>query len=140
MIGVKKQRIFRCFFIFLNSVILKKNMKKILNSFKFAINGLKEVFLGERNFQIMAAIAFLVVGAMFYFPTERTEKAVLAMAIFLVLTLEIINSLVERLMDFLQPQHDELVRIIKDLSAAAVLTASIGAVIIGLIIFLPYIF
>jgi len=59
--------------------------------------------------------------------------------IFAVLVLELINSTVERIMDFLGPDQDEKVRIIKDLMAAIVLLAGLAAIIVGIIIFYPYI-
>lgn len=87
----------------------------------------------------MAIAAFVVVFFMFYFPTTRMEKIALLLMIFSVLTLELINSTVERIMDLLHPHNGEGVKIIKDLMAAIVLVASLGAAIIGLVIFLPYI-
>lgn len=86
----------------------------------------------------MLAMALIIVGAMFYFPTSRAEKAILSTAIFAVLTLEMVNIVIERLLDFIHPGHHEEVRIIKDLIAAIVLIASFGAAIIGLIVFWPY--
>lgn len=88
----------------------------------------------------MLLFALIAVFLMFYFPTSRTEKAVIATAIFAVLTLELVNIVIERLLDFIQPKHDEKVRIIKDLMAAIVLLASLGVVVIGLIVFWPHIF
>ena len=88
---------------------------------------------------IWVLVAAVVVAAMFYFPTSPLEKVVLLAAIFAVLVLELINSVVERVTDFLKPGHSEEARLVKDLMAAIVLLASIGAVIIGLIIFVPYI-
>lgn len=86
----------------------------------------------------MLAMAFAIVGAMFYFPTSRAEKAILATTIFAILTLEMVNIVIERVLDFLHPDHHEEIRIIKDLMAAIVLIASFGAAVIGLIIFWPH--
>jgi len=115
-------------------------VKKFRDSFKYAINGLKETLIFERNFKIMLLFALVAVFLMFYFPTSRTEKAVIATAIFAVLTLELVNIVIERLLNFLQIEYSEEVRIIKDLMAAIVLLASLGAVVIGLIVFWPHIF
>src|SRR3989344_2961201 len=115
-------------------------MRKLRDSFKYAFNGFKETLIHERNFKIMIIVAALVVAAMLYFPTSRTEKAVLMTAIFTVLTLELVNVVIERLLDFLQPKYNEQVRLIKDLMAAIVLVASFGAVIIGLLVFWPHFF
>ena len=115
-------------------------MKKLRKSFGHAADGLRETLIHERNFKIMLGIVFIIVGAMFYLPTLRAEKAILATAIFAVLTLEMVNIVIERLLDFLHPAHHKKVRIIKDLMAAIVLIASFGATIIGLMIFWPHIF
>lgn len=117
-----------------------KIMKKLKDSFKFALSGLKETLIFERNFRIMIFIAMIVIVAMFYFPTSRTEKAVLFAAIFSVLAIELVNTVIERLLDFLEPMHHEKVRVIKNLMAAIVLVTCLGAIIIGLIVFWPYFF
>lgn len=114
-------------------------IKKIQGGFKAAFNGFKETIVFERSFKVMIFIAALVTAAMFYFPTSRLEKVVLIITIFSVLILELINSTVERIMDFVTSEHDERIRIIKDLMAAIVLLASFGAAVIGALIFLPYI-
>ena len=75
---------------------------------------------------------------MFYFPLPSLERAVLILTIILVLSLELINSQIERILDFLQPDHDPKIERIKDLSAAAVLVASLGSIAIALLILLPY--
>ncbi|MEK7122145.1 MAG: diacylglycerol kinase family protein [Patescibacteria group bacterium] len=113
-------------------------MKKLKDSFKFAFSGLKETLIFERNFRIMFTAALLMAGAVFYFNTSRTEKAVIFTAIFAVLTLELINTAIERLLDFLEPAHHEQVRLIKDLMAAVVLVSCFGAIIIGVIVFWPH--
>ncbi|MEK7553536.1 MAG: diacylglycerol kinase family protein [Patescibacteria group bacterium] len=110
-------------------------MKKLRDSFKYAINGLKETLIFERNFKIMLFFALFAIFLMFYFPTSRTEKAIIITAIFAVLTLELVNIVIERLLDFIQSEYSDKVRIIKDLMAAIVLLASFGAVVIGLIVF-----
>lgn len=115
-------------------------MKKFTTGFKAALAGLKETLIKEQNFKIMLAIAALVVFMMFYLPTAKLEKVGLLVAVFSVLTIELINSTLERVIDFLHPQQDERIRIIKDLSAAIVLFASIGAAFIGIIVFWPYLF
>lgn len=119
---------------------MERRDKKISNGFRAAWNGFKETLIYEKSFKVMLVIAAIVIGAMFYFPTGPLEKVVLLATIFGVLVLELLNSVVERVMNALSPEYHEQARIIKDLMAAIVLLASIGAIIIGLMIFLPYIF
>lgn len=111
----------------------------MIKSFQAAFNGFSESLIKERNFKIMVFIAAAVIILMFYFPTNRLEKVALLITIFSVLLLELINTAVERIMDFLEPQEHEKVRIIKDLMAAVVFLACFGSVVIGLVVFWPYI-
>ena len=112
--------------------------KNIFLSLRDAWRGVWTVLIQEPAFKYMMAAALLVIGAMLYFPTSRTEKAVLLTMIFSVLGLELINSVMERFLDFLQPNLDPRVRIIKDLLSAFVFLIAFGAAIIGILIFWPY--
>jgi len=112
--------------------------KNIFLSLRNAWKGIWTVLVKEPAFKYMALAALLVVGAMLYFPTTRTEKAVLLVMIFSVLGLEMINSIMERFLDFLQPNQDPRVKIIKDLLSAFVFLVILGAAIIGILIFWPY--
>ncbi len=117
---------------------MKKN-RRLRDGLRAAFDGFKETLIFERVFRVMLIVTLIVIGAMLYFPTSRLEKVVLLASVFAVLVLELINSVVERVMDFLSPEYSEQARIVKDLMAAIVLLASIGAVVIGIIIFWPYI-
>lgn len=113
-------------------------MKKLIRAFYNAFRGIKEAFF-EQSFRILFIIAFFVAFCLFYFPFESLERAVLILVVILVLSLELINSQIERILDILRPDYSEEVRKMKDISAGAVLTASIGAVILAVIIILPYV-
>jgi diacylglycerol kinase len=112
---------------------------RLFKSFKFAWQGLVKVFKEEQNFQIHSAIAVLILLLAFYFQIVVWQWVILILIIALVLVLEIINSIFERLLDLLKPRIHEYVGDIKDMTAAAVFVGALAAVIIGLIIFLPYI-
>lgn len=118
---------------------LNQRKKNIFLSFKTAWKGLWTVLVQEPAFKYMLLVAIIIIGAMLYFPTSRTEKAVLLVMMFSVLILELINSVMERFLDFLQPAEDKRVRRIKDLMAAIVFLVSLGAIVIGLLIFWPHI-
>ncbi|UOQ46351.1 diacylglycerol kinase family protein [Halobacillus salinarum] len=111
--------------------------KKKFIGFIFAWRGIVEVYKTERNFRFHVAAAIGVVAAGFLFDVTRLEWAVLLTIIPLVMALEMINSSIERVMDYLSPERDPLVGMIKDISAGAVLVASIFAVLIAILIFLP---
>ncbi|TFB09100.1 diacylglycerol kinase family protein [Candidatus Atribacteria bacterium MT.SAG.1] len=115
------------------------NFKKLNTSIKTAIIGLRSVIKEEQTFKIQTAVAILVVFFMFYFPLSALERTILILSIVLVLGLELINSQIERVLDFLEPEFNHKIRMIKDLSASAVLVVVIGSIFIGLLIFLPYV-
>lgn len=114
------------------------SFKRLIRSHKFAIEGLKSVFKEEQSFRAQLLIAAIVGLLMLYLPLSSAEKVVLILAIMMVLILELINSQIERILDILEPNYNERVKRIKDISAAAVLIACLSAAFIGLLIFLPY--
>lgn len=111
--------------------------KKIKKSFGYAWQGIV-FFLEERNIKIHLAMAFLVTAMGFYFKIKTSEWIGVILSIVLVLSLEIINTVVEEVMDLTHPDKDGKIMKIKDMSAASVFVAALGSVIIGLIIFIPY--
>jgi diacylglycerol kinase len=117
---------------------MKFKNKNIFTSFKFAFSGLKVIFKEEYCFRIEFAAAVLASLAAFYFPLTPTEKVVVLIMIFVVLTAELSNSVLERVLDLVSPQFNKKVEKIKDMLAAIVLFSSLVALIVGLIIFLPY--
>ncbi|NTW14183.1 MAG: diacylglycerol kinase family protein [Candidatus Moranbacteria bacterium] len=114
-------------------------MKKFAKSFSHAANGIRQVYRSERNFRIESVLGIFVLLLSCLLPLSRTEWITVLLTIGLVLSFEILNTAVERLMDMLQPEFHHEVKIIKDLSAAAVLTVSIFAWLVGLVVFVPYI-
>jgi diacylglycerol kinase len=118
---------------------MEPNKKNLIRSFQTAFRGLWWALREEPAFKYMIAAALVVFAGIVYFPTKRSENIALITMIFAVLGLELINSVLERFLDFLQPQYDERVRTIKDIMAAIVLLTSIGAALIGTLIFWPYI-
>jgi len=115
------------------------DFKKLGFSIKTALKGLGVAVREEQTFKIQLGIGILVLFLMFCFPLTRIERAILVLTVSLVLSLELINSQIERILDFLQPNYDPKVKLIKDLSAGAVLLSALGSIIIGLLIFLPYV-
>ena len=113
---------------------------QFVKSLSCALRGLVHVIKNEKNFQNELVISFVVILAMIYFNVTRTETVALVLVIAGVLILELLNTVVERVVDILNPRIHPYARLIKDLMAAIVLISAIFAVIIGFIIFLPYIF
>jgi len=111
-----------------------------LYSFKYAFNGIKELIDNEHNFWIHLCATFLVIVAGFLFKVSTLEWLAIVFGIGFVITLEAINSSIEKLSDFVSPDKNDHIKKVKDLAAAGVLISSATALIIGLIIFLPKIF
>ena len=115
-------------------------IKEFFKSFRHALRGLRYAIKNEKNFQNELVIAFLAIIAMFYFRVTRPEVIVTSTMIMAVMVMEMLNTIVERIIDILKPGIHPYARLIKDLMAASVLLVSLLALIIGLIIFIPYIF
>ena len=113
-------------------------IRKFVRSIKHALRGLAYVLRYEKNFQNQVAIAILVVIGMFYFNLTRGERVILFLVIMEVLVMELLNTVVERVVDILKPRVHPYARLIKDLMASTVLLSAILAITIGWIIFLPH--
>ncbi|MEI7749896.1 MAG: diacylglycerol kinase family protein [Candidatus Moraniibacteriota bacterium] len=114
-------------------------MTKFAKSFRHATDGIRSAFSTERNLRIEFMLGAMSIILSFLLPLSITERAVVFLTIGVILPLEIVNTCFERLMDVLSPQYHESVRVIKDLTAGAVLIASIAATFVGLVIFVPHI-
>jgi len=115
----------------------KFSIKRRIESFKYAFNGLKTLVTEEHNARIHIIISTIVIISGFVLNINATEWISICFAIGLVIVTETINSAIENLADFVSPQKNELIRKTKDLAAFAVLFAAFISVIIGFIIFLP---
>lgn len=115
------------------------NLKKLFRSFRHAFRGLKYMLKNEQNFQMEVLVGIFVVILMFLFPTRALEKIALFIVIFATLAIELVNSMFERVVDILKPRVHPYAQLVKDITAAAVLLSCVGAIIVGVIIFYPYI-
>ena len=113
-------------------------IKRLYKSFAYAFRGLGKTLREEQNLQIQSIAGLVVIILGWYFRIEVEEWLILILVIGLVILMEIINSAIERITDVLKPRLDNYVKEIKDIMAAAVMLASVIAVTVGLIIFLPY--
>jgi len=115
----------------------KFSIKRRLQSFGYAFNGLKILLKEEHNARIHLLAAICAVVASIVFRISLYEWVVVIFAIGFVLVMEILNTIVENIADFISPNIDKRIKKIKDLSAAATLISAIVALIIGIIVFLP---
>ncbi|WP_173916106.1 diacylglycerol kinase family protein [Halobacillus sp. Marseille-Q1614] len=119
------------------STDLNARKRKYKIGFNHAFNGLKEVYRKEGNFKIHILAAVLAVLLGVVLKVSLIEWTVLTVIIVLVFALEMVNTSIERIMDYLAPERHPLVGEIKDIAAGAVLIAALGSVIIGCLIFIP---
>ena len=115
-------------------------MRKLIefSSFKYALSGITRAFKSERNFRLIILCAFLVTVFGFCFDISKSEWLILLLCCSGVIVSEMINTAIETIVDIVSPEYHESAKKIKDISAGAVLLASFFSVIIGTIIFLPY--
>ena len=112
-------------------------LKKRLDSFKYAFKGIYIFFKTQPNAWIDAFFSLLVIGGGLFFQISTIEWLFCISAIALVLSAEAFNTAIEFLTDLVSPDYHPLAGKTKDVAAGAVLLAAIGALVIGLIIFLP---
>jgi len=116
------------------------NLNRFIQSFKDAVRGMVYVFKHEQNFRLQVIVAIMVLLGSWFFKMRKSEIIVIGLLVVLVLILELLNSAVEKLSDVLKPRLNWQIQVVKDVMAAVVFLASLGALIIGAVIFWPYVF
>ena len=113
-------------------------MIRFFRSLGYAWQGLRQVVASENSFRIHLIAASVAIILMVVLRVTRTETILLILLISSILTMELVNTVVERFVGLLEPRVHSYVRMIKDIMAAAVLVNSVAAAVIGLLIFWPY--
>ena len=114
--------------------------KKLINSFKYAIQGILSSFKTERNMKIHIFIMILVIVAGVILKINKYEWIACILCFAIVISGELFNTAIETVVDMVMPYKNDKAKIAKDIAAGAVLTLAIGAAVIGVIIFVPKIF
>ncbi len=109
----------------------------LVASFRNALSGLGQLLRSQRNARIHLAITLAVLGVSSWLRLSTGDWALLALAAALVWTAELINSALEAVVDLATKEWQPLARDAKDLSAAAVLVAAVGAAVVGLLVLGP---
>ena len=112
-------------------------MKNRIRSFGYALKGIKAVFGKEANMNIHLIMTTLVIICGFVFSISITEWMLCIGCFGLVISLEMLNSAIENLVDLVSPEKHVLAGKVKYIAAGAVLVGAICAAIVGLIIFVP---
>ena len=112
----------------------------LFKSFGFAIEGIKLAYKYNRNIKIHSVAAILAIILSLVLGITWFEFGLILITILLVIAAEMINTAIEEMVDLIVQEHREQARIAKDVAAGMVLLTAIGSVVIGAVIFLPYIF
>ena len=108
-----------------------------LASFGHALRGIRVLFKSQVNARLHLLAATLVIALGWGLQVSATEWLGLVLAMAAVFTAEALNTALELLVDLVSPEWNALARDAKDVAAGAVLLASIGALVVGGLVFLP---
>ena len=110
-----------------------------LTSFSFACEGVVEFVKTEFNGWVHVFFTVAVIIAGFCYQIEAKEWAILFVCMGTVISVEMLNTAIERLCDHVTPEIHPQIKIVKDMASAAVLIMALFASVTGLIVFWPYI-
>ncbi|MBP3964192.1 diacylglycerol kinase family protein [Paenibacillus lignilyticus] len=113
-------------------------MNRLLRSFYYAGSGILSAVRTQANMKIHVVCAIVVNAAGLVVGLTRMEWAVIIAAQAVVMAAELMNTAVEHVVDLASPSRHPLAKAAKDTAAGGVLVAAIGAVIIGLFVFIPH--
>ncbi|WP_187478156.1 diacylglycerol kinase family protein [Amniculibacterium sp. G2-70] len=108
-------------------------------SILFAWKGLVYMVKSERNFKIEFLALLINVILIFLLDLNLVDAILILICCFTVLAAEMINTSVEKLCDFLHPTFHPKIGLIKDISAGAVFLLAILSVVVGVLVYLPYV-
>lgn len=108
-----------------------------LKSISFAVKGAVKLITTEHSIMVQFSIGILMTILGFYCNITRTEWLFQTLAIGFVMSIEGLNTAIEKIADFIHPNYHERIGFIKDISAGAVLFAAFTAIAIGFIIYIP---
>lgn len=97
----------------------------------FAVTGVSEVWRSEKSFRTQAVVAVAAIIVLALIRPGLIWTGLIVVAIALVLALEMINAAIEYMIDHIHPDVAPEIRRAKNVAAAAVLVASLGAAVVG---------
>ncbi len=108
-----------------------------IRSIRIALDGIKHVLISQQNARIHAVISLVVLILAILLRLTSLEWTALLVVIGLVWTAEIFNTAMEVLVDMVSPEHSQGGKVIKDISAGAVLITALLSILVGILIFGP---
>lgn len=112
-------------------------LKRLLQSFKYASKGVYYALKEEQNMKIHFLLSFMVFILSIIFGISAYEAIALVLVISFVIAMEMINTIMERVMDIIKPRMHPYAKHVKDMLAATVLIGALASAVVGLIIFVP---
>jgi len=113
-------------------------IRERIRSFDYAFRGIKFLIKSQHNARIHLLATILAILLGYYLRIKQAEWIFITIAIILVWITEAINTSLELLANLVSKEHDDLIGRAKDVAAGAVLISAIGSVIIGILVFIPY--
>ena len=114
-----------------------KDKRKFSSSIKNCLEGINFVITNESNFKKEIVIGIIALLLSYILKISRIEFIIILIMIALVLTSEIINTSIEKVVDLYTKDYNNLAKIAKDVSAGSVLVMSIFSLLVGATVFLP---
>jgi diacylglycerol kinase (ATP) len=114
------------------------NIHKHIHSYGYALEGIHYALSKDQNLRIHFIAAILVIIFSIFFDVNPFEMGILGVMIVLVIVAEMVNTAIEQMVDLITNEHRKEAKIAKDVAAGMVLVTVIGSVIVGVLIFAPY--
>ena len=117
-------------------------MKKppFYKSLLYSIKGIFWMLKSERNFQLEVFALIINLFLIVYFKLNSTDVALILLVCFLVLIAETINTAIEKICDFVEPNFNKKIGLIKDIAAGSVILATLLSIIVGVLVYNKYFF
>ena len=114
-------------------------IKKRIKGLIIAISGMFFLLKNEDSIKVQSLFFLLFIFLGYYFEITKNEWMIHIILIGFILTAEALNTVAEKICDFINPKYDDRIKLIKDISAGAVSFAVISSLIVLIIIYYPYI-
>ncbi len=115
------------------------NLKRFYKSFHYALQGINYALQHDQNLVVHFIIACFIILFSMIFDVTPFEMGILGVTILVMISAEMVNTAIEKMVDLITKEHRAEAKIAKDVSAGMVLLTSVGSAIIGILIFLPHV-
>lgn len=115
------------------------DFEKFKKSFGYAIEGIHSALKSDQNLVVHFIVACIVILAGIFLGLSAFEMAILILTMTFVITVELANTVIERVIDLIIKEHHAHVKFAKDVASGMVLVTAVGAIIVGLLIFSPHV-